>query len=93
MHEQKTEFKKLPKVMDCPYHHCLPDYAQRPLGYTTEHIFYCVKCKEENPNPGKFNSFGYGFTSQYTKSAARANWNNAVHRRQLRMLKDAIRKG
>jgi len=65
MNEDKQEFRKLPKMMDCPYHNCPPSYSARLLsqyvGY--EHNFYCEHCRKDNPRPGKYNSFGYGFCS------------------------------
>lgn len=65
----------------------------RKLGRNFEHTFYCKECYNNNPTPKNHNSFGWGFSSQYSKTAARANWNNAVHRRQMRMLKNAIKNG
>jgi len=85
---------KLPQLMPCPYHDCLPVYFKHELDvWQCWHYWYCPECEKENPTPGKYNSFGNGFSSQYSMSAARANWNNAVHRRQMRLLKNAIKFG
>ena len=74
----------------CPYHRCLPTYMDDGWDYFNEHRFYCDKCKEKNPTPGKWNSFGYGFTSYLSKSAALNNWNKACLRRAVRIMKEAI---
>lgn len=94
------EINKLPKTMPCPYHGCLPVYRKdvfvQAIGNWPEmcnHYWYCPKCKEENPTPNRWNAFGCGYCSQYSAAAARANWNNAVHRRQLSILKKAIKTG
>lgn len=73
MSDSQTEFKKLPKMMNCPYHHCAPTYMSHKLSSNIEHSYYCESCHKDNPTPGKFNAFGYGFYSQYTKSVALAN--------------------
>lgn len=49
---------------------------------------FCEECAKTNPTPGKHNKFGYGFTSQYSWSAALGNWNKAC----LRFVKSAIMK-
>ena len=91
-------FQKLPKIMPCPYHDCLPEYFKDEFNICgniihTRHLWFCPECKKNNQNPNKNNAFGYGYISQYSKSAALSNWNKAVCRKQMNMLKTAIKTG
>ena len=52
---------------------------------------FCPECAKKNPTPTKHNTFGYGFTSQYTAAASKSNWNKACLRRHVRIFNDALK--
>lgn len=52
---------------------------------------FCPECAKKNPTPTKHNRFGYGFTSQYSQSAAKNGWNKACLRQYVRIFNDALK--
>jgi len=94
--------RKVQATQLCPLHKCLPSYSCTVYNIQhdqLDHFFFCEKCKlaskyvpptDKNAIDKIVDSFGYGFTSQGSPSAALHNWNNAISRLNRSLLKKAV---
>ena len=76
MHAEKAIYKMFPDVW---------------FSFCHDWTVFCPECAKKNPFPGKHNKFGYGFSSQYSLSAAKGNWNKACKRFAKRSIKELLK--